>query len=660
MDLPGRKHQALVAYVLLSGGKIVTRERILGLLWGTRSDDQARASLRGVLSGIRHASSKLHPQSTPPIRTDRVNISFKKSEIEVDVDAMYRAAQSDSPEELAKAVNLYTGALLDSISLNEQEFEDWKQAAQQNIISAYRKTLIRYLVILENKNQMEELESIAGKLLELDGADEDAHRSLIKLYFHQGNKSQALHQLSICRNKLRSQYGTDASAETLLLVESLINNKSNVPESSAPNQQNLQVLSPALSTMPVLTVAIMRFQVLNSTQINADFGELISLEVIGSAAKFKWFRVLPSSDTFRSNFNDLSASDVSGITGAKYILFGKIREIDDKHKLFIELVDGINNRAVWSDRLEFSNKTLFYPDEIVSRVVGQLDVRIRASEIAQAHQMERKNLTSYQCSLLALSNMYDLSIRSFQDSEQLFAKAVKSNPNDSWFFSIWALWKMFCLGQAWAIDKNQVFERAGELARQAIKRDPDDALAMIILGHYESFWAGNLDQGKSLIDSSLKLNPYSSFAWMLSSATYSYCGEPDEALKRLEKSKLLCSTESHFEFLFNTANCIAHLFRHDSEQAAFWGYKAVRESPGFTNSYKHLLTALGHLRRSKECHKYTEQLLEIEPSFDAVQFIKSYPFAKESDREYFLDGLLFATAQSRGIHIVANNQHSVE
>jgi hypothetical protein len=81
------------------------------------------------------------------------------------------------------------------------------------------------------------------------------------------------------------------------------------------------------------------------------------------------------------------------------------------------------------------------------------------------------------------------------------------------------------------------------------------------------------------------------------------------------------------------------LFNHDPAQAVEWGYKTVRESPGFSNGYKHLLVALGHLGLTEECQHYLDMLRKIEPSFQVESFIDSYPFALDEDREFYRQGL---------------------
>lgn len=636
INLPGRKHQALLAYLSLSSNKTVSRERLLGLLWGSRSDDQARASLRGVLSEIKRS---LQNYDDSPIEADRTNIYLNDALVEIDAEQLYGATKEASLELLSAAVDLYEGDLLESVSLNEQAFEEWKQVEQQNTKSVFRKVLTRYLTALEAENREEEIEQVANRLLELDSADEDAHRTLMKLYHRQGKSSLVQRQFELCRDRLRTQYNTDVSDETLSLLTDFNSSSARVKQKDHSSKENENaVKAPPVATQEI-ALAVMPFGVVNSDQVGIEFGELISEEIIGAVAKFKWFRVLPQSESFRHDLNSLGSAEITRVTGAKYLLSGRIRKIHEKHQLKVELVDGVNSSMIWSEGFEFGSDSLSYPEDIVAAVVGQLEVKIRASEISQTYRLGRKNLTAYQCSLLALSNFYDLSSNTYEESEKLFAQAVKLNPNNSWFYSIWALWKTFCVGQVWGGDLKREFVQAGELAHQAIKRDPEDALALVIRGHIESFLGCNLEQGKKLIDNSLKLNPYSSFAWMLSSATYSYSGEPLEALRRLEKSKSLCPVEPHWEFMFDTANCLAHLFNHDPEQAVQWGYKIVRSNPGFSNGYKHLLVALRHLGRTEECKHYLDLLMKVEPTFQVESFVDSYPFALDEDREFYRQGL---------------------
>lgn len=53
IPVKSRKARALLAYLALPPGKPRSREQVMALLWSDRGDQQARASLRQALSGLR-------------------------------------------------------------------------------------------------------------------------------------------------------------------------------------------------------------------------------------------------------------------------------------------------------------------------------------------------------------------------------------------------------------------------------------------------------------------------------------------------------------------------------------------------------------------------------------------------------------------------------
>jgi adenylate cyclase len=70
----------------------------------------------------------------------------------------------------------------------------------------------------------------------------------------------------------------------------------------------------------------------------------------------------------------------------------------------------------------------------------------------------------------------------------------------------------------------------------------------------------------------------------------------------------------------------------------------VKGHPEFSNGYKPLVAALGHLEQFDEAQPYLAKLLELEPQFSVSQFAKTYPFRRDSDREHYMEGLRLAGA----------------
>jgi tetratricopeptide (TPR) repeat protein len=127
----------------------------------------------------------------------------------------------------------------------------------------------------------------------------------------------------------------------------------------------------------------------------------------------------------------------------------------------------------------------------------------------------------------------------------------------------------------------------------------------------------------------------------MSAATYCYLGQPDVALKNLARYKHLASLDptAHFwDSVFTTA----YNLKGDFEQAYRHGRRFVRENPDFSNGYKPLIAALGHLGRREEAAPYVQKLLQLEPHFTIARFIGSYPLARQEDRENYARGLELA------------------
>lgn len=98
-----RKAQALLAVLALTPGMQRTREQLTALLWSDRGDDQARASLRQVLSGLR---KDLGDANIEALRIGDDSIGLDRSAVTV-ADAEDGAV------------------LLDGMSIRDEAFEEW-------------------------------------------------------------------------------------------------------------------------------------------------------------------------------------------------------------------------------------------------------------------------------------------------------------------------------------------------------------------------------------------------------------------------------------------------------------------------------------------------------------------------------------------------------
>ena len=105
--IKSRKARALLAYLALPTGKARSREALMALLWSERGEEQARASLRQALSGLRKDLGKGSGGSA----LDALCITEETLKLDGDLVAVEPAASGE--------------VLLEGLHVNDPAFEEW-------------------------------------------------------------------------------------------------------------------------------------------------------------------------------------------------------------------------------------------------------------------------------------------------------------------------------------------------------------------------------------------------------------------------------------------------------------------------------------------------------------------------------------------------------
>lgn len=119
----GRKARALLAYLALHPGKAISRERLTGLLWGDRAEEQARGSLRQTLFELRPLSRS----EQLPLRVDREAIVLDAGTFVTDLDRWQRLIAMGRFEELLSDLPDADDTLFANLDGVGAGFDEWLQ-----------------------------------------------------------------------------------------------------------------------------------------------------------------------------------------------------------------------------------------------------------------------------------------------------------------------------------------------------------------------------------------------------------------------------------------------------------------------------------------------------------------------------------------------------
>src|SRR5262245_33942360 len=204
--LVSRKAEALLVYLACTG-RPHSREVLADLFWDERSQSQALANLRVLLSSLRRVLG-------PYLTISRQTVAFNSdnpfwldvAHLERGLAAarlqqrQNRTLSSEGVAQLARALALYQGDFLLGFYLRESRgFEEWvvteRERLRLRVIEAFHELVEGYLKLGEYPAGIEQ----ARRLLQLDPLQEEGHRHLMRLLVYSGQRNAALAQYDSCR-----------------------------------------------------------------------------------------------------------------------------------------------------------------------------------------------------------------------------------------------------------------------------------------------------------------------------------------------------------------------------------------------------------------------------------------------------------------------------
>lgn len=200
---PMRRAAELVQLLALSDNHRRPREQVVDALWPHLGPEAGAANLR---KAAHHARQALGDPEAVVLRGGQVAL-FPGQVVRTDVEGFESAAKEalrrSDPHTCAEVARSYTGDLLP-----EAVYEEWTQARREHLRS-------RYLELLRSSGAWE-------RLIEVDPADESAHRELMRTALEAGNRHAAIRWYGRLRGTLETELGVRPSGETEALYEECI------------------------------------------------------------------------------------------------------------------------------------------------------------------------------------------------------------------------------------------------------------------------------------------------------------------------------------------------------------------------------------------------------------------------------------------------------
>jgi adenylate cyclase len=389
-------------------------------------------------------------------------------------------------------------------------------------------------------------------------------------------------------------------------------------------------------------IAVLPFRNLGEDPEQKYFGEGITEDIIGGLSRSHALYVIARNSTLRYSEQAVDARDIASELGVRYILQGSVRRHASRLRITAELIDAVKNYAVWGDKFDGVEADIFtIQDRIAASIVGTIEPKLVEAEKARALEKPTESLDAYDCVLRALALLYTFDDNDFADAGRYLQRAIALDPTYAQAYAYLAWWYNLLIGEGRSSDLAADAEKATVASRTAIDLDPNDALALAVGAHIQSFLHRNLDAGAEMFDRALLLNENSAFAWGVSGSTYCFLGRPDDALERLRNAWRL-SPFDPLNFFFWTVAGLAEFVAGRYDQAVGWLRKAQRSNARFSACHRTLTASLAQSGDVGGAKLMAQDLLKLEPRFRVSAFTSWYPLRRADDLQRLAAGLRLA------------------
>lgn len=625
LPLSGRKARALLGFLLMAGGRPVSRPRLAALLWERSGEAEARGSLRQALLELSRAFG-----DAPVVVPDGESLRADVRGLLVDaLDLARPDIRSDTRSDTGPGGDGSAPApLMDGLESIGEAFGEWLVVEREAILVRARGAREAALEALEADPALTDAAiDAARRLVALDPAHEPGWRALMRLLGRAGNRAQALAEYERCRAALRRMLEVEPSPETRELAARLRAPARPAALPPAPRAEPRRLRVGVLATPPPGGG--------EPHPLARAYAEDAALELV----RYRHFDVLDPGGL--GDAQPRSADSLRSY-GLDYVVLAGLRQEGEGGLLLLSLLDVAElTRPIWSERIAIPPGAVGVDAEALGRLVARMEpviLHMEGTRPAPRHMTEAGEMV-----VRALPLMLSMEGSRFRRAGEMLAEAVTREPENAMAAAWAAQWHVFQIGQGWAREPAAALREAERLAVLAMSLDPENAEASAIYGHVSSFLHKDFDSAAHYFGRSLEMSPHQAYVWAVSAATEAYSGNPEEAIRRLERYRTLAPRHPHDPILgqiFTAALTIGGEF----EKALAFGRRAVRTAPGYANGYKPVLAALGRLGMRREAAPVLANLLRIEPDFTVAEFAANYPFRRPEDRDAYAEGLLLAGA----------------
>jgi DNA-binding SARP family transcriptional activator len=592
IDLPHRKDRLLLAFLCLQSARPVSRDKLAGLLWADRAEEQARGSLRQSLAALRGAFGE---DADNVLVAGRDSVNVKPSGLRTDVEDFEQAAAAIST--LGGAARLYPGPLLDGCEAPSPEYGQWLLPERQRLEDLAASVVERLAKLDTSEQDRGSAIALARQLLGRDRLREPVYRAVMKILAKDDKRTEALKLYGECETALAEELGVKPAPETAQVYRDILGGGEAVAGAAD------KIAPPAADERP--SIAVMPFQNISRESDLDVLCEGLAEDITSGLGRFRLFSVIDRFSSVEVAKSTSDALEIGKRLGVDLVVQGSLQRLQDSLRMTVKLVDTSTRAQKWSG--QFSLKAvdiLSAPDKIMAAVLPSINSQVESTLLERSRR--KPTLAAYEHLLVGIKHLRGYEPDDNRLAIEHFEKALASDPG----FALAMAYRGFAdivyhgydatppdildaalalIRRASVLDPDEpriwwlmgiALTYSGDLAaeeqcyRKSVDLNPSDANALASLA-LVSVARGKHELGLSMFKEAFRLNPYHpEWYWIDFGSMLYVCEKCEEAIEAFSHRR-----DPHVWVLCRIAACYAQLDRMTEAKAVVG--KIMKMRPGF-------------------------------------------------------------------------------
>jgi adenylate cyclase len=385
-------------------------------------------------------------------------------------------------------------------------------------------------------------------------------------------------------------------------------------------------------------------------QADEYFSDGLTEDLIHALSLQSFYRVLSRNATFAFKDKSLSARLIAREIDATYLIQGSVRRSGSKIRVTAELIAPESGEQLWTGRYDRDMGDLFaLQDDLTTDLSAALAPEIYRAEASHPARSSSTDLTAWDRFLRGLSHYYQQTKEDFESSIALFREAIALDPALAIARAYLATIQIQGVQYGWLRSTRELWAEAMSLAESSVRLDPRSSFAFSILAYVQAM-EGNHDAALDAARKAVELNPYDMGARGVLGICHLVVGEHRQAIELFSMAVQRGNSDPRYKW--PTLNAFSHYLLGQYDASLSWAREALYSNPNHLQVLSIRAAALAQSGRSEEAAKAAETLLTNYPDLTVEKHLRNFRWKARADIAHYRDGLLKAGVPSTRLTLV--------